>query len=76
MALTGADADGIIGQSVGVKNVGTVVVYIGAAGVTDATGFPVAVDDSVSMDLGQGETLYAYVPGTTNGSLALLRSGT
>lgn len=52
------DADSISGQSILVRNKGTVSVYIGPSNVTTATGFELAVGESASFEASVGDALY------------------
>lgn len=71
-ALHASDADG---QSLLVSNVGAATVYLGPAGVTTATGLPLAAGASVSINsLVGGEVLYGIVAASTN-EVRVLRQG-
>lgn len=64
--ISGSDADGTAGSSVGFVNETGVAVRVGGAGVTTATGCLVASGDPFSMDLSPGEQLYAVCASGTH----------
>lgn len=47
--------------------------FLGGLGVTTATGLPLATTESVSMDLGPGDSLYGIVAAATS-TVAVLRT--
>lgn len=74
--LSGPDAGGVTsGQSVLVKvPAGGQTVFLGGAGVTATSGFPVAAGESAAFDLGPGDVLFGIVAATTQ-AVNVLRSG-
>lgn len=73
--LSASDTDNISGQALVVKvtSAATAPVFLGPANVTTTTGFEVAIGGSISLDLGQGETLYGVA--TTIQTVHVLRTG-
>ena len=72
--LSSTDTDGISGSSLSLVNQGSQTVYLGASGVTTATGFPLAAGASWSADLAPGEALYGIVAATT-ATVGVIRTG-
>lgn len=65
-ALTVAETDDRAGSSICVQNTDTTnPIYVGPSNVTSTTGFLIAAGVIISMDIGQGETLYARATGGT-----------
>ena len=60
--LVKADGDG---DEIVVTNVGTEIVYVGAATVATTDGFPVASGGALSVDLAAGVGLYGIVSAGT-----------
>lgn len=56
--LTAPGADNIVGTSIAIRNRGTAAVFLGDATVTTATGYELSVGDTISLDLGDGETVH------------------
>lgn len=52
-------------QGLSVYNAGAATVYLGGAGVTTSTGYPVAAGEHLSADLGQSDALYGIVAADT-----------
>lgn len=76
--LSGADGDNIAGQSVYVTNGDAAAIFLGASGVTTATGYSLAAGASLPwpVRLGVGEALYAIsAAGTSAGAVRVLRTG-
>lgn len=72
--LTAADAtDTTSGNSLAFKNTGAVTVYLGGAGVTTSTGYPLAAGDQIGGDASPGEDFYGVVASGTC-VVAVLRS--
>lgn len=63
--LTTAPTDTVAGQSLAIRNKGTASVYLGGAGVTTGNGFELAAGESLSVDLAEGERLYAIAASGT-----------
>lgn len=72
--LTGAQTDATAGQSLVVANRGAADVFLGGTGVATSTGYKLAVNDIVRIDLGQGEKLSGIVAAATQ-SVHVLRAG-
>jgi hypothetical protein len=67
--LTAAESDSRVGESVAVTNThASATVYLGGAGVTSSTGFPLVAGGSLSVDLDGTETLYGI---TASGSVTV-----
>jgi hypothetical protein len=64
------------GSTILVQNpAGGQAVFIGGSGVTSTSyGYKLAIDSSISIELNQGEALYAVVASSTQ-SVAVLRQG-
>jgi hypothetical protein len=73
--LSASDTDNISGQALVVKvpSAATAPVFLGPANVTATTGFEVAIGGSISLDLGQGESLYGVA--ATIQTAHVLRTG-
>lgn len=57
--------DNVAGVSVSILNSGSVVVYIGGAGVTTANGYPIAAGSALSIGL-MSESVYGIVASGTS----------
>lgn len=73
VALNAADADSVSGVSLVVLNGGETAVNVGGSDVTSETGFELAADDSVTVDLASGEVLYAI--SASSATVHVLRTG-
>lgn len=60
------------GDSILVKNTGTVTVGLGNDAMDDTTSFPLGVGETAGFDLDKGDVLYARVQGGTAGALAVI----
>ncbi len=56
--LNTTGTDTVSGSSLLVSNRGAASVFLGAADVTTVAGYELAVDESLTFDLGMGEDLY------------------
>ena len=73
--LSVTETDYVGGASFAVKvPSGGATVYVGASGVTTATGFPLAAGDTLQVDVDKGESLYGVVAAGTQ-SVSVLRQG-
>lgn len=63
--LTTTETDQLPRFTVALYNAGAATVYVGAAGVTTSTGFPLAAAGTLSLDLDRGEVLYGIVTAST-----------
>jgi len=63
--LTVTETDQLPRFTVALYNAGAATVYVGAAGVTTSTGFPLAAAGTLSIDLDRGEVLYGIVTAST-----------
>jgi hypothetical protein len=72
--LTIPEADRQEGAAITITNMGAATVFLGPAGVTTATGFPLAAAATTPLVLGSGERVYGVVAaGTVN--VGVLRTG-
>ncbi len=58
-------AEGTDGARLVILNNGAATLYIGASGVTNASGFPVASQEWVAVDLDNRESVYGWVASGT-----------
>lgn len=58
-------------NSIVVKNTGANTIYLGSSTVTTANGYPVAANESISLDLGEKVVLYGIVASSTE-TLAII----
>lgn len=72
--LAGTPGTDITGFSVMVKAPDAATLYVGPAGVTSSTGFPVPAGTSITGDLEAGEALYGVLA-SGSGTASVLRSG-
>lgn len=59
--LDTVDSANVSNQSASVYNAGSATVYLGPAGVTTATGYPLTAGEHFAVDLGEFEVLYGIV---------------
>jgi hypothetical protein len=71
---TFAEGENRLGSSIAFVNETGVAVRVGASGVTTSTGILVAANAAFSMDLDEGEDLYAVCASGSH-NLQVLRSG-
>lgn len=57
-----------------VRNVGATTVFVGGVGVTAATGYALVADSEVTLDLREGDQLWAIVAAGTK-TVSVLESG-
>ena len=62
---TEGETDSLAGSAVAVHNNGSSTIFVGAAGVTTATGFPLAAGTSMSCELYGNEAVYGIVASGT-----------
>lgn len=63
--LAGPGGGGVDQRKVVVYQASGVTVYVGGAGVTTATGFPIPSGGSLSIELGPSDSLYGIVAAAT-----------
>lgn len=73
--LDAAETTGDSRSTVRVKNTGASAVFLGASDVTSASGFTLAVGDSISVELGAGESLFGICAAATSSTIQALRTG-
>lgn len=56
--IGGAGNDSVAGAALLIRNRGAASVFLGASDVTTATGFELLADESLPVDLNEGEALY------------------
>lgn len=69
-----AGDDGVYGSALVIRPK-VAGVDIGGSGVTSGAGFAVAADETVSIDLDDGEILYGIAPAATTVTVHVLRRG-
>lgn len=52
----------------------TATIYLGPSGVTTATGFPLAADESIVIELGPHDSLYAVTATTADVNVLVCRN--
>lgn len=72
--LTGVTTDRRADSSIAVQAPAAATMYIGAAGVTASTGWPIAAGQTLAVDLQSGERLYGVLASGT-GTAYVLRTG-
>jgi len=56
------------------RNQGANTAYIGVTGLSDTTGFPLAINESVELQLGLGNTVYGICAAAETATVAYLYS--
>lgn len=72
--LTGSQTDSVAGSSLAVRAPSTAEMWVGAAGVTPSTGWPVAAGQSLALDLTGDERVFAVLA-SGSGTAYVLRTG-
>jgi len=68
-----SDVDSVAGTALVVRNTGAGAVDVGGASVTSGTGYRLAANESVTVNLSSGEVLYAVAD--TTATVHVLRAG-